>query len=118
MTERSPFRNFKTSPEITCLAVMLSIRFPLFLRIVEDFLYERGIEVRHETVRYRLNRFGPMIAVEIRAGRIKGDARPSPLAVAAGPGPRQDQRDGALPLSRGRTRGRGAAKHRHQDPGS
>ena len=32
MTQRSPFRYFKTSPEIIRLAVMLYIRFPLSLR--------------------------------------------------------------------------------------
>ena len=43
MTKRSPFRYFKTCPEITCLAVMLYIRFPLSLRNVEDLLHERSI---------------------------------------------------------------------------
>jgi hypothetical protein len=50
MTQRSPFRYFKTSPEIIRLAVMLYIRFPLSLRNVEDLLHERGIEISHETV--------------------------------------------------------------------
>ena len=52
MTQRSPFRYFKTSPEIIRLAVMLYVRFPLSLRNVEDLLHERGIEVSHETVRF------------------------------------------------------------------
>jgi putative transposase len=52
MTKRSPFRYFKTSPEIIRLAVMLYIRFPLSLRNVGDLLNERGIEISHETVRY------------------------------------------------------------------
>ena len=52
MTQRSPFRCFKTSPEIARLAVMLYIRYPLSLRNVEDLLHERGIEVSHETVRF------------------------------------------------------------------
>lgn len=52
MTQRSPFRYFKTSPVIICLAVMLSNRFPLSLRNVEDLLHERGIEISHEAVRY------------------------------------------------------------------
>ena len=52
MTRRSPFRYFKTSPEIIRLAVMLYIRFPLTLRTVEDLLHERGTEVSHETVRF------------------------------------------------------------------
>ena len=47
MTQRSPFRYFKTSPEVIRLAVMLYIRFPLSLRNVEDLLLERRIEVSH-----------------------------------------------------------------------
>ena len=45
MTKHSPFRYFKTSPEIIRLAVMLYVRFPLSLRNVEDLLHERGIEI-------------------------------------------------------------------------
>ena len=70
MTKRSPFRYFKTSPEIIRLAVMLYVRFPLSLRNVEDLLHERGIEISHETVRFWWNRFGPMFAAEIRRKRI------------------------------------------------
>jgi putative transposase len=71
MTKRSPFRYFKTSPEIIRLAVMLYIRFPLSLRNFEDLLHERGIEISHETVRYWWNRFGPMFAAEIRGRRVE-----------------------------------------------
>jgi transposase-like protein len=70
MTKRSPFRYFKTSPEIIRLAVMLYVRFPLSLRNVEDLLHERGIEISHETVRFWWNRFGPMFAAEIRRNRV------------------------------------------------
>ena len=70
MTKRSPFRYFKTIPEIIRLAVMLYIRFPLSLRNVEDLLHERGIEISHETVRFWWNRFGPMFAAEIRRKRV------------------------------------------------
>ena len=49
---------------------MLYIRFPLSLRNVEDLLYERGIEISHETVRYWWNRFGPMFAAELRRKRV------------------------------------------------
>jgi putative transposase len=66
MTQHSPFRYFKTSPEIIRLAVMMYIRFPLSLRNVEDLLHERGIEISHETVRFWWNRFGPLFAAEIR----------------------------------------------------
>ena len=65
MTKRSPFRYFKTSPEVIRLAVMMYIRFPLSLRNVEDVLHERGIDISHETVRFWLNRFCPMLAADI-----------------------------------------------------
>src|SRR4028118_56406 len=70
MTLRSPFRYFKTSPEVIRLAVMMYIRFPLSLRNVEDLLHERGIAVSHETVRFWWVRFGPMFAAEIRRRRV------------------------------------------------
>ena len=70
MTKRSPFRDFKTSPEIIRLAVMMYVRFPLSLRNVEDLLHERGIDVSHEAVRFWWNRFGPMFAAEIRRKRV------------------------------------------------
>ncbi len=73
MTKKpSPFRYFKTSPEIIRLAVMLYVRFPLSLRNVEDLLHERGIDVSHETVRFWWRRFGPIFASEIRKRRIEG----------------------------------------------
>jgi len=68
---RNPFRYFKTSPEIIRLAVMMYIRFPLSLRNVEDLLYERGIDITHETVRFWWNRFGPLFARSIRKRRVE-----------------------------------------------
>ena len=65
MTKHSPFRYFKTSPEIIRLAVMLYDRFPLSIRNVEDLLHERGTEISHKTVRFWWKRFGPMLA-EVR----------------------------------------------------
>ena len=52
MTKPSPFRYFKTSPEVIRLAVMMYVRFPLSLRNVEDLLHERCVGVSHETVRF------------------------------------------------------------------
>lgn len=49
---------------------MMYVRFPLSLRNVEDLLFERGIDVCHETVRFWWNRFGPMFASEIRRQRV------------------------------------------------
>ena len=72
MFKPSPFRYFKTSPEIIRLAVMMYIRFPLSLRNVEDLLYERGIDICHKTVRFWWHRFGLLFAAEIRKRCIEG----------------------------------------------
>jgi hypothetical protein len=40
-----------SSPEVIRLIVMMYMRFPLSLRNVEDLLFERAIDVCHETVR-------------------------------------------------------------------
>ena len=69
MTKHSPFRYFKTSPEVIRLAVMMYVRFPLSLRNVEDLLHERGVDVSHETVRFWVERFGSKFAGEIRKNR-------------------------------------------------
>ena len=66
---RNPFRYFNSSPEVIRLTVMMYIRYPLSLRQVEDLLFERGIDICHETVRAWWNRFGPMFAGEIRKKR-------------------------------------------------
>ena len=49
---------------------MLYVRFPLSLRNVEDLLFERGIDICHETVRLWWNRFGPMFVSQIRKRRV------------------------------------------------
>jgi putative transposase len=41
------------------------------LRQVEELLFERGIDICHETVRFLWNRFGPMFAAEIRKWRVQ-----------------------------------------------
>ena len=67
---QNPFRYFNSSPEIIRLTVMMYIRYPLSLRQVEDLLFERGIDICNETVRFWWNRFGPMFATEIRKRRV------------------------------------------------
>jgi putative transposase len=67
---RNPFRYFNSSPEVIRLVVMMYIRYPLSLRQVEDILFERGVDICHETVRYWCNRFGPMFAAAIRKRRL------------------------------------------------
>ena len=68
---KNPFRYFNSSPEIIRLTVMMYIRYPLSLRQVEDLLFERCIDICHETVRFWWNRFGPMFAAEIRKRRVQ-----------------------------------------------
>ena len=66
----SPFRGFHSSPEVIRLVVLMYVRFPLSLRNVEDLLFERGIDICHETVRMWWNRFGPLFAGDIRRQRV------------------------------------------------
>ena len=66
----NPVRYFNSSPEVIRLAVMMYDRYPLSLRQVEDLLFERGIDICHETVRFWWNRFGPMFAAAIRKRRV------------------------------------------------
>ena len=66
----SPFRYFNSSPEVIRLVVMMYVKYPLSLRNVEDLLFERGIDLCHETVRHWWNRFGPMFAADIRRQRV------------------------------------------------
>ncbi len=67
----NPFRYFNSSPEVIRLVAMMYVDFPLSLRNVEDLLFERGIDISYETVRFWWNRFGPMFAAEIRRRRVQ-----------------------------------------------
>jgi len=69
MTTKNIFKYFKTSPEIIRLAVMYYVRYSLSFRQVEDILYDRGIDICHETVRYWVERFGSKFARETRKKR-------------------------------------------------
>lgn len=69
--QTQPLRYVKTSPEIIRLVVMLYIRYPLSLRNVEDPLHDRGIEIRHESVRFCWDRFGPTFAAKICGRRVE-----------------------------------------------
>jgi len=42
------------------------VKYPLSLRNIADLVAERGVDIGHETVRSRWNRFGPMLTGEIR----------------------------------------------------
>ena len=47
----SPFRYLRSSTEVIRMVVMLYVRYPLSLRNVKDQIFERGIDLCHETVR-------------------------------------------------------------------
>jgi len=66
MSQINHFKYYKTSPEIIKLAVMYYVRFPLSLRQVEDILHERGVDICHETIRYWLNKFGNLLAKDMK----------------------------------------------------
>ena len=51
---------------------MLYLRFTLSLRDVEDLLYERGVDVSYEAVRYWWHRFGSQFARQIKKRRAGG----------------------------------------------
>ena len=54
--------------------VMMYVRFPLSLRNVEDLLFERGIDICHETVRLWWNRFTYNPASQIRTREVSNTA--------------------------------------------
>ena len=70
MRKRSAFKYFKSGPQMIRLAVMLSVRFPLSLRHVENLLHGRCIGVSHQTIRQWRYRSGPIFAAEIRKRQI------------------------------------------------
>ena len=71
MSNARIFRYFKSSPRIIRLAVMMYVRYPLWLRNVKDLRHERGIDITHETVRFWRNRFGTIFAAEIRRSQVQ-----------------------------------------------
>jgi putative transposase len=70
MTAHNPFKYFNSSLEIIRLAVMYYVRYPLSFRQVEDILYERGIDICHDIVRFWVNRFSANFAKEVRGKRV------------------------------------------------
>ena len=67
---RQPVSLLQPSPEVIRLVVMMYVKYPLSLRNVEDLLFERGIDICHETVRYWWNRFGSVFTGDIRRKRV------------------------------------------------
>lgn len=61
------FKGYRFPPDIISYAVWLYYRFPLSLRMVEEMLAARGIELTYETVRSWAVKFGLAIARRIRS---------------------------------------------------
>ena len=68
------YAGYRFLPEVIDHAIWFYLRFTLSFRDVEDLLAERGIAVSYETVRRRVNYFGPMIAAQLRTRRPKPHA--------------------------------------------
>src|SRR5207302_2984154 len=71
MMTKISYSGYRFPPEIIQQAIWLYVRFTLSFRDVEDLLAERGIMVSYETVRRWVNRFGPMVAADLRKRRPK-----------------------------------------------
>src|SRR3954463_954001 len=63
---KSPYAGYRFPGEVISHAIWLYFRFPLSLRMVEEMLVARGIEVSHETVRQWAMKFGQSFASQIR----------------------------------------------------
>jgi putative transposase len=68
-----PFRYFRSSPEVICLAALMYVRSSLSLFKVEDVLFQRGIDTCHETV--------TALAEPLWADVGRGHSRPAGRAV-------------------------------------
>ena len=64
MTKRSSFPYFKTQSEVIRLAVKMKIRFPIWIRNVDDRLREGCIDIRTKAVTFWWPKFGPIFVVE------------------------------------------------------
>ncbi len=65
---------YRFPPDVISYAVWLYYRFPLSLRMVEELLAARGIELTYETVRRWAVKFGQGIARRIRSTALaRGD---------------------------------------------
>jgi transposase-like protein len=63
------FKRHRFPPDVIRYAVWLYFRFTLSIRDVEELLAQRGIEVSREAVRCWVNKFGPLIAANLRRRR-------------------------------------------------
>lgn len=63
------FSRHRFPPDVIGHAVWLYLRFTLSVRDVEELLAQRGVVVSREAVRCWVNKFGPLIAANLRRRR-------------------------------------------------
>ena len=63
------FKRHRFPPDAIRHAVWLYFRFTLSIRDVEELMAQRGIQVSREAVRCWVNKFGPLIAANLRRRR-------------------------------------------------
>jgi len=74
VTSAISYAGYRFPPDVISYAVWLYYRFPLSLRMVEELLAARGIELTYETVRRWAMKFGLDIARRIRSTALaRGD---------------------------------------------
>ena len=64
------FKRHRFPPDVILYAVWLYFRFTLSVRDGEELLAQRGIEASREAVRCWVNKFGPLIAANLRRRRL------------------------------------------------
>ena len=81
------YSGYRFLPDVISYAVWLYYRFPLSLRMVEELLAARGIELTYETVRRWAVKFGLGIARRIRSAALArgGPARRGARCAGAKP---------------------------------
>jgi transposase-like protein len=63
------FKRHRFPGEVILHAVWLYFRFTLSIRDVEELMAQRGLLVSREAIRCWVNKFGPLIAANLRKGR-------------------------------------------------
>jgi len=77
-TDTISYSGYRFPPDVISYAVWLYYRFPLSLRMAEELLAARGIELTYETVRRWAVKFGLGIARRIRSTALGGRRQVAP----------------------------------------
>ena len=68
--QATSFKRHRFPLDVIRHAVWLYFRFTLSIRDVEELLAQRGVEVSREAVRCWVNKFGPLMAANLRKGAV------------------------------------------------